>query len=57
MKTPFEPNGRYRAVVLLPRFISLEPTPVLSLDVVAGIGIDGQTGANTIVKSVGSNSR
>jgi hypothetical protein len=53
----FEPDGRYRAVIMLPRFIAVEPTPVLSLDVVAGIGVNGETGANTIVKFAVTNSR
>jgi streptogramin lyase len=48
----FEPDGRFRTVVVLPRAIAAYPTPVLSLGGIAAIGIDGETGANTILRFV-----
>jgi hypothetical protein len=48
----FEANGRFSAVVVLPRMISGTVTPVLSLRGIAAIGVDGETGANTILQFV-----
>jgi sugar lactone lactonase YvrE len=48
----FDPDGRLRAVVVLPNAIAADATPVLSLDGVAAIGIDRDTGANTIIRFV-----
>lgn len=45
----FEPDGRLRAVVLLPRAIAAEPTPVLSLHGIAAVAVDSETGANTVL--------
>jgi hypothetical protein len=46
----FEADGRFRAVVEVPREIATLPTPVLSLDGIAAIGVDRETGANTILR-------
>jgi hypothetical protein len=46
----FDPDGRLRAVVVLPNEVAVRPTPVLSLSGGAAIGIDRETGANTIVR-------
>jgi hypothetical protein len=46
----FETDGRFRAVVEVPREIATLPTPVLSLDGIAAIGVDRETGANTILR-------
>jgi len=46
----FEADGRFRAVVELPREIAALPTPVLSLDGIAAIGVDRETGAHTILR-------
>lgn len=46
----FEPDGRLRAVVVLPNEVAVRPTPVLSLSGGAAIGIDRETGANTILR-------
>ncbi|MFN0100055.1 MAG: 6-bladed beta-propeller [Gemmatimonadaceae bacterium] len=46
----FEADGRYSRVVVLPRIIASFPTPVLSLDGIAAVGIDPETGANTILR-------
>ena len=48
----FDPDGRLRAVVVLPNAIAVLPTPVLSLDGIAAIGIDADTGANTVTRFV-----
>jgi hypothetical protein len=48
----FEADGRFSAVVMLPRMISGAVTPVLSLRGIAAIGVDGETGANTILQFV-----
>ena len=53
----FEPDGRFRTVVVLPRAIVVEPTPVLSLGGIAAIGVDRETGANTILRFVASRDR
>lgn len=46
----FDPDGRLRVVVVLPNEIAVRPTPVLSLSGGAAIGIDRETGANTILR-------
>jgi hypothetical protein len=46
----FDPDGRLRAVVVLPNEIAVRPTPVLSLSGGAAVGIDRETGANTILR-------
>jgi hypothetical protein len=46
----FEADGRFRTVVELPRAIAVLPTPWLSLDGIAAVGIDGETGAHTILR-------
>ena len=46
----FDSDGRLRAVVVLPNEIAIRPTPVLSLAGGAAIGIDRETGANTVVR-------
>lgn len=46
----FETDGRLRAVVVLPREIALSPTPALSLDGIAALGVDRETGAFTILR-------
>ena len=46
----FESDGRFRTVVELPREIAVLPTPWLSLDGVAAIGTDRETGAHTILR-------
>jgi hypothetical protein len=46
----FEADGRFRAVVIVPRDIGALPTPYLSLDGIAAIGIDRETGAHTILR-------
>lgn len=46
----FESDGRFRAVVELPREVALLPTPWLSLDGIAAVGIDRETGAHTILR-------
>jgi hypothetical protein len=51
----FEADGRYSRVVELPRIIASFPTPVLSLDGIAAVGIDPETGANTILRFVAPN--
>jgi hypothetical protein len=48
----FDPDGRLRSVVVLPGQIALEPTPALSLEGVAAVGLDQETGANTIRRFV-----
>jgi hypothetical protein len=48
----FEADGRFSRVVEVPRIISSFPTPVLSLDGIAAVGIDPETGANTILRFV-----
>ena len=48
----FEADGRFSRVVELPRIITAFPTPVLSLDGIAAVGIDPETGANTILRFV-----
>ncbi|MCC6929336.1 MAG: hypothetical protein IT359_10130 [Gemmatimonadaceae bacterium] len=45
----FASDGTLRHVVILPRPIVVQPTPVLSLTRVAAIGIDADTGANTVI--------
>lgn len=51
----FEADGRYGRVVELPRIIASFPTPVLTLDGIAAVGIDPETGANTILRFVAPN--
>src|SRR5215211_7331743 len=46
----FDPDGRLRAVVVLPNAIAILPTPVLSLDGIAAIRIDAETGGYTVVR-------
>jgi hypothetical protein len=46
----FEPDGRLRSVVVLPRAIAVNPTPALSLAGVAAVGIDPETGANIVLR-------
>ena len=46
----FQANGRFRTVVELPRWILPLPTPVLSLDGIAAIGVDAETGAHIILR-------
>ena len=46
----FETDGRFRAVVVLPREIAVSPTPALSLDGIAALGVDRETGAFTILR-------
>ena len=46
----FAPDGRFVAVVELPRNIATYPTPVLSLDDIVAVGIDGETGAHVILR-------
>lgn len=46
----FDPDGRWRAVVELPRQISTAVTPVLSLDGVAAIAVDPETGAHQVLR-------
>ncbi|HJR35465.1 MAG TPA: 6-bladed beta-propeller [Gemmatimonadales bacterium] len=46
----FEPDGRLRSVVVLPRAIAVSPTPALSLAGVAAVGVDPETGANTVLR-------
>ncbi|MBX7120221.1 MAG: 6-bladed beta-propeller [Gemmatimonadaceae bacterium] len=46
----FEADGRFRTTVVLPRAIALLPTPWLSLDGIAAIGIDAETGAHTVLR-------
>ena len=46
----FDPDGRFRTVVVVPNVIAVLPTPVLSLTGIAAIGIDPETGANTILR-------
>ena len=46
----FEADGRFRTVVEVPREIAVLPTPHLSLDGIAAIGIDRETGAHTILR-------
>jgi hypothetical protein len=46
----FEPDGRFRAVVEIPREVALLPTPWLSLDGIAAVGVDRETGAHTILR-------
>ncbi len=48
----FEADGRFAAVVVLPRMISVTVTPVLSLRGIAAIGVDDETGANTVLRFV-----
>lgn len=45
----FEANGRFSHVVLLDRSISSVVTPVLSLDGIAAIALDPDTGANGVL--------
>ncbi len=46
----FEADGRFRAVVEVPREIAALPTPSLSLEGIAAIGVDRETGAFTILR-------
>ena len=46
----FEADGRFRTTVLVPRDLAPYPTPVLSLDGIAAVGIDRETGAFTILR-------
>lgn len=46
----FDPDGRLRAIVVLPNEVAVRPTPVLSLTGGAAVGIDRETGANTILR-------
>ena len=46
----FEADGRFRTVVVLPREIAALPTPALSLEGIAAIGIDRETGAHTVLR-------
>ena len=46
----FETDGRFLAVVVLPREIAVSPTPALSLDGIAALGVDRETGAFTILR-------
>ena len=46
----FEADGRFRTVVEVPRELAPMPTPWLSLDGIAAIGIDRETGAHTILR-------
>lgn len=46
----FESDGRFRAVVEVPREVAPLPTPYLTLDGIAAIGIDRETGVNTILR-------
>jgi len=46
----FDPDGRFRAVVVLPNALAILPTPVLSLGGIAAIGIEAETGANTVLR-------
>lgn len=46
----FEADGRFKTVVELPAHLLPGITPVLSLDAVAGIGSDAETGAMTVLR-------
>ncbi len=46
----FEADGRFSRVVVLPRVIASFPTPELSLDAIAAVGIDEETGAHTVLR-------
>lgn len=46
----FEADGRFKTVVELPAHLLPGITPVLSLDAVAGIGSDPETGAMTVLR-------
>ncbi|HEY5545343.1 MAG TPA: hypothetical protein VIK50_04765 [Gemmatimonadaceae bacterium] len=46
----FEPDGRFSHVVVLPRMIAVAPTPSLAVDKIAAVGVDRETGANTILR-------
>lgn len=46
----FEADGRFKTVVELPAYLLPGITPVLSLDAVAGIGSDVETGAMTVLR-------
>lgn len=46
----FEADGRFKTVVELPAHLLPDITPVLSLEVIAGIGADPETGAMTILR-------
>jgi sugar lactone lactonase YvrE len=53
----FEPDGRLRTVVVLPRAIAALPTPVLSLGGIAAVGVDAETGANVVLRFVPAQGR
>jgi len=46
----FETDGRFCAVVVLPREIAVSPTPARSLDGIAVLGVDRDMGAFTILR-------
>lgn len=46
----FEADGRFRTVVEVPAFLVPGITPVLTLDAIAGIGSDPETGAMTVLR-------
>ncbi len=46
----FEGDGTFSHVVVLPRDIAAFPTPVLSRDGVAAVGIDPETGAHMVLR-------
>lgn len=44
----FEPDGRFRGTIVVPRELAVEPRPVLTLQRIVGVIVDPETGAHGV---------